>query len=58
MNIKLAIKNLFTKKRWTVTRTSYGEIVPGVKYGTMECTGNLLQMICAIFIHEIRMPKI
>lgn len=57
MNFKLAIKNLFTKKHWTLKRTTNGYIT-GVKYGTLECTGNFFQMIIAMFIQEIRYPKI
>lgn len=57
MNIKLAIKNLFVKKYWIITRGPY-EKTPGVKSGTFECKGNFFKMIAAMFIHEIRYPKI
>lgn len=55
--INLAIKNLFAKKHWVLKRTTDGDI-PGVKRGTLDCTGNFFQMIIAIFIQEIRYSKI
>ena len=57
MNLILAIKNLFTKKHWTIKSSTDADI-PGVKSGTLECTGNFFAMIIAMFMIEVRYPKI
>lgn len=57
MNFKLAIKNLFTRKDWTLHRHAHGS-EPGIKSGVLECRGNFFQMVFAMFLQEIRYPKI